>query len=143
MNEDTRHLLQECISGCKMAITSMDQVIEMSPEQEIRQVIDCYKEKHEEIESRISKLLEEIASSEKEPRKVAEIFSWFTTEMKLLMRNDDHQAAKLMMDGCNMGIQSVSEYYNKYTEASKEVKDIALELIHMEEEFVKELKKFL
>lgn len=39
-----------------------------------------------------------------------------------------------------MGGQSVSEYYNKYTEASK--KEKMCTGAHMEEEFVKELKKF-
>ena len=78
-----------------------------------------------------------------EPSKLAEAMSWLTTEVKMLMRADSHQIAKLMMDGCNMGIQSVSEYINKYDDASEESEKIAGELIRIEEEFMKELKAFV
>ena len=48
-----------------------------------------------------------------------------------------------MMDGCNMGIQSVSEYLNQYPQASQESKSLAKKLVETEEMFMKELKKFL
>ena len=61
----------------------------------------------------------------------------------MMMHDDDHQIAKLMMDGCNMGIQSVSEYLNKYAGASKEAVAKAKELIKIEEDFMKEMKEYV
>ena len=60
-----------------------------------------------------------------------------------MMREDNHQAAKILMDGCNMGIQSLSEYINKYKAASKESISIAKSLIKTEEDFMCDLKKFI
>ena len=59
------------------------------------------------------------------------------------MKNSDSQIAKVLMDGCNMGIQSLSEYRNEYTGASEEAKKIAEKLISLEEDFMSGLKKFL
>ena len=143
MNEDTIKLLEECNAGCKMAIGSMNQVQEYVQDDELRQAIDKYKARHEKLEEESAGILEESGKQEKEPGVVASTFSWFTTEMKLMIDADNHQIAKLMMDGCNMGIQSISEFQNQYSEASKEAKEIAKKLIQMEEEFRKEVEKFL
>jgi len=63
--------------------------------------------------------------------------------MKMMMHPSDHEVAKIMMDGCNMGIQSVSEYVNKYHDASQESQDSAKKLIKIEEEFMREMKGFV
>ena len=74
---------------------------------------------------------------------MAAAFSWFTTEVKMLIKDDSTQIAKIMMNGCNMGIQSISEDLNKYTEASEESKALAKKLVKEEERFMKELKEYL
>lgn len=143
MNEDTKNLLKECTSGCKMAIGSMRQVEGDIDDCRLKEIVTRYKKDHEELERNAAKLLEEAGTSEKEPNPAAATFSWFTTQMKLLMEKDSHQIAKLMMDGCNMGIQSISEYRNKYTEASDESQDIAGKLVKLEEQFVADMKEYL
>ncbi|HPF28988.1 MAG TPA: hypothetical protein PLZ77_02655 [Lachnospiraceae bacterium] len=65
------------------------------------------------------------------------------TDHKLMAEKDSHQIAKLMMDGCNMGIQSVSEYQNQYRNASKEALELAQKLVRAEEDFMEEMKQFL
>ena len=44
-----------------------------------------------------------------------------------------------MIDGCNMGIKSVSEYINKYKTASAESMDLAKKLVKTEQEFMNDL----
>ena len=143
MQEDTKKLLEECTSGCKMAIHSMEQIKEYVKDDKQLELIESYKQKHQELEKEAATLLQEVGTPEKEPGVMAVAFSWFTTEMKLMMREDSGQIAKLMMDGCNMGIQSISEQQNKYTEASKEAKDVAQKLVKLDEDFMREMKQFL
>ena len=143
MTVHTQHLLEECNSGCKMAIRSMDQVLEYVEDEKLEQVIETCKHAHEQIEEKSGKLLEECGKEEKEPGAIATAFSWISTETKLVMKNSDSQIAKVLMDGCNMGIQSLSEYRNEYTGASVEAKKIAEKLISLEEDFMSGLKKFL
>lgn len=143
MEEDTKKLLEECNSGSKMGINSIEQVMEYIKDENLKKLVLDYKEKNEKIEQQSSEMLEKQGEEEKEPPAIATAFSWFTTEMKLIIKNDSSQIAKLMMDGCNMGIQSISKYQNQYKNASKESMNLAQKLVKIQEDFMKELKDFL
>lgn len=143
MEEHTKKLLEECNSGCKMAVNSMDQVSEYIEDEKLSQVVGVYRDKHKKIEDKSSELLQRYGETGKEPGAAASVFSWFTTEIKLMHKDDRNQIAKLLMDGCNMGIQSISEDRNKYSGASKESMDLANELVGIEGDFMWELKYFL
>ena len=119
MEEQTLHILNECSSGCKMAIHSMQQILEYVENEKLEQVIMAAERKHKEI------------------------FAWLTTEMKMLIRDDSSQIAKIMTNGCNMGIQSIMEVLNENPEADRESKNIAGDLVKAEEHFADELKAFL
>ena len=123
MEEQTLHILNECSSGCKMAIHSMQQVLEYVENEKLEQVIMAAERKHKEIAARTAKAL--------------------TTEMKMLIRDDSSQIAKIMTNGCNMGIQSIMEVLNENPEADRESKNIAGDLVKAEEHFADELKAFL
>lgn len=143
MNKQTRELLQECSSGCKMAVRSIDQVKEYTKEESLELILDRYRKEHENLQEEIIHLLGEEGITPEEPGKMATAMAWTNIEIKMLMEADSHQIAKVMMDGCNMGIQSVSEYKNKYTEASDESISIANKLVNIEERFMEELRAFM
>ncbi len=143
MEENTIKLLKECSSGCKMAVKSIAQVMEYVQGKKLGDILSSYDKKHKELDVEVDKALSAYDKEGKEPPMMAEVSSWMKIEMKMLMHADDHQIAKLMMDGCNMGIQSVSEYVNKYHDASGESVAIAKRLIKIEEDFMKEMKEFV
>ena len=143
MERDTIKLLKECDSGCKMAVDSIRQVKEYAEKESLIQVLDSYDKKHRKLRDEIATLLKEYDEDGKNPEKMASAFSWITTEMKLMIKDDSQQIAKIMMDGCNMGIQSLSEYINKYTDASRESISIARNVIKTEEAFAKDLREFM
>ena len=62
---------------------------------------------------------------------------------QVMLHDDSSQIAKLLMDGCNMGIQSIGKFLNEYEEASSESRSLAKKLLHMDEQLMKELKPFL
>lgn len=143
MNKDTERLLEECNSGCKMAIGSMKQISEYAENDNLREVLAHYKDKHEELEKKSSGMLKVCGKEEKEPGVMAAAFAWFTTEVKMMIQDDSSQIAKIMMNGCNMGIQSISEYQHEFAEASDEAQALAGELVRVEEDFMKDLKPYL
>lgn len=143
MDKHSIELLQECNSGEKMAISSMNQVLGFVKDEKLRNVIDKYKRKHEELERECEKLLAECKEEGKEPGIVATAFSTISTNIKLALNEDDSKIAEIMMDGCNMGIKSVCKYQNECLEVSKESKSHAEQLVRTEEEFMKELKSFV
>ena len=143
MEEQTLHILNECSSGCKMAIHSMQQILEYVENEKLEQVIMAAERKHKEIAARTAKALTSYGEKGKKPGAAAETFAWLTTEMKMLIRDDSSQIAKIMTNGCNMGIQSIMEVLNENPEADRESKNIAGDLVKAEEQFADELKAFL
>lgn len=143
MEQDTRKLYQECDSGCKMAVDSIDQLLEYAKSNDLRELLCKYKRKHEEIERKAEMALIHAGQEGKNPGMAAEAFSWMTTKMKLSMDADDKKVAEILMNGCNMGIQSICKIQNQYCDASRECKDLAENLVRTEEELMKELKAYL
>ena len=143
MNEHTIKLLEQCGSGCEMAVESMDRIMEYVKDDDLLKVIFHFKKKHEEIGKEAEKLLEQSCKTKKEPGILAAAFAWATTEMKLMIKSDNAQITKILMNGCNMGIQSISESINEYDEAAKEAVHLCKKLVNTEEEFMKHLKQFL
>lgn len=143
MDVNTVELLKECSSGCQMGMESVKRMREYVKDPKLSELLEAYGEKHRGLEGRISGLLSQYGEDEKAPAKMAEVMAKMDMSVKMFMHPEESQVAKLMMDGCNMGIQSVSEYVNKYPDASGESQDIAKDLIKIEEDFMREMKGFV
>ncbi|MDF2537842.1 MAG: hypothetical protein K0S76_863 [Herbinix sp.] len=143
MNEDTINLLKECNSGCKSATNSMEQVQPFIKNTELKLLIDEYNDKHIKLGDECHQMLNDRNKDEKDPGKMAMMFSWLSTEMKLMRDDDTHKIAELMIDGCNMGIKSLSRYINQYPTASKESMDLAKRLVKIEQDFMNSLLAYM
>ena len=143
MDANTIELLKECSSGCQMAMDSVKKMREYTKDAKLNDLLESYGEKHRQLESEISDKLRDCGKDEKAPAKLAEIMAGMEMSLKMMVHPNDSQVAKIMMDGCNMGIQSVSEYVNKYPDASKESQDVAKKLIGIEEDFMQEMKGYV
>lgn len=143
MTEQTLDLLDQVNTGCKMAINSMKQVKEYIVDDKLKNLINSYTDEHERLEKETGDQLARYGKSEDKPGLMASAMSWITTEAKLMIKDDARQIAKIIMDGCNMGIQSVSEYLNKNENASPESIHLAKRLIKTEEDLMGEMKQFM
>ena len=144
MQEDTIALLKQCNAGCKTATNSMEQMLPNVTNKDLQELIEKYNRMHIELGDEYHQRLEEYGSEEKDPTTMAKAMTWMTTGMKLLLNDDDnHEAASILMDGCNMGIKTVAENLNKYTEADIASINLARKLIKLEQDFAKDLLAYL
>lgn len=143
ITNDTLSLTGHCDAGCKMAIDSMEQVNRYITNKGLKNVIDSCRIRHYELKQEASDLLNMYGKKEQDPSIAASVFSWISTEIKMFLKDDNRQIVKIMMNGCNMGIQSLCENINKYTKASKESVSLAKKIVKAEENFVKDLEPFL
>lgn len=143
MDANTIELLKECSSGCQMAMDSVKKMREYTKDAKLNDLLESYGEKHRQLEGEISDQLKSCGKYESAPSKMAEVMANMEMSLKMMVHPDDHEVAKIMMDGCNMGIQSVSEYVNKYPDASGESQDVAKRLIKIEEDFMQEMKGYV
>ena len=144
MNEsDTIKLLRECDAGVKMAVSSIDEVMEKVSGPGMKQVLQESREHHEKLENEIHSLLANYGSEEKEPAAVAKGMSWIKTNVKMSMDDSDATVADLITDGCNMGTKSLNRYLNQYRGADHASREICERLITIEEKLCQKMKSYL
>lgn len=142
-NDDTIQLLNECTSGIKMAVESIQEVTSKAKNPKLSSLLEKYLNEHKKLGDQIQTKLNEFHTSGKEPSPIATAMSWLTTNFKLSMGDVDKEIADIMTDGCNMGIKSIAKYLNQYPAAQEDVKVIAKQLIKLEEDFMLDLRRHL
>ena len=142
-NKDTIHLLKECDAGSKMAVTSLDDVMESVQDEKLKELLKKSKDHHTKLGNEIHSMLIQYHSEEKDPNPMAKSMSWLKTNMKMSMDKSDATVADLLTDGCNMGIKSLYKYMNQYANAESKVKNLCNNLIDIERELRKELRSYL
>lgn len=143
VEQDTIKLLRECDAGVKMGVSSLSDVIPITENKELKQLLSDCKDNHEKLECDLEKLLDKYQDDGKEPAALAKGMSWMKTNVKLLMNASDHTVADLMTDGCNMGVKSLHMYLNQYPAADEASKSITKRLINLEEGLAMDIRKFL
>lgn len=140
---DTIKLLRECNAGVKMGVTSIDEVLHAVKDEKMKKILTDNKQEHEKLGGETTRLLNDYSDEGKEPNPIAKGMSWIKVNMKLGMDNSDATVADLMVDGCDMGIKSLSRYLNQYAAAEEKVKDIAKRLIKLEEDLSVKMRDYL
>lgn len=142
-NTDTILLLKECDAGSKMAVSSIDDVLDSVDDDTLRNLLVESREHHEKLGNDIHSLLITYHSDEKEPNPMAKGMSWLKTNWKLAMNDDGSTIADLLTDGCHMGIKSLHKYLNQYQAADKKAIELCNKLIAIEEKLCSDLEKYL
>lgn len=142
-NDDTIKLLKECDAGSKMAVTSIDDVLDNVESNELLELLKETKKHHEKLGNDLHSMLNEHQADEKEPSMIAKGMSKMKTNVKIGMDHSDETIADLIVDGCDMGIKSLQRYLNKYPASDKSAKDIANRLISIEDELRRKLYAYL
>lgn len=143
ISDDTIELLKECNSGVKMAVSSIDEVLETVSDEKLRNLLTQNKKQHEALGDETHVLLEKYHDRETDPNVIAKAMSWMKINMKLMQKPTDNEVADLITDGCNMGTKSLTKYLNKYQAANDQAKEIAKKLIKLEENLTCELREYL
>lgn len=140
---DSVELLKECDAGLDMAISSLEQVKPEAKADNFTNMLDKYYNNHKKIQKDIDEKLVEYNSDGKKANAFAETMSNMKTGFKLMTNHTDQEIADLMIDGCNMGIKSVSKYMNQYANANQDIMQLANDIIVLEQNFMNELRQYL
>ena len=127
-NQNTIELLKECDAGTKMAVASIDEVLDFVHDDNLKNLLTESKEHHETLGNELHS---------------AKGMSWMKTNMKLSMDSSDASIADLMTEGCNMGVKSLYKYRNQYEDADKKALDICDRLIKIEEKLCEGMHPYL
>ena len=143
IEQDTIKLLRECDAGIQMGVDSIDDVLNKVRSEKMRECLSQCKKEHQELDAEVQELLEKYRDDGKDPNPIAKGMSWMKTNMKMAMDDSDATIADLMVDGCDMGVKSLSRYLNQYEAADEVSKDICKRLIKLEEKLGKQMRAYL
>ncbi len=143
IEQDTIRLLRECDAGVKMGIESIEMTIGFVESEKMKKCLDKCKDDHNKLKSEIEEQLHKYHDDGKEPSMMAKAMSWMKGGTKLSSQKSDKIIADMMIDGCNMGVKSLSKYLNEYAAADEVSKDICKKLIKQEEELSVAMREFL
>ena len=143
IEQDTIKLLRECDAGVKMGIASIDDVLNYTRNEKLKDYLTDCKAEHEKLSEELQELLNKYHDDGKEPNPMAKGMSWMKTNVMLTFDESDKTVADLITDGCNMGVKSLNKYLNQYEAADEVSKDIAKKLINLEEELAVNIRSFL
>ena len=143
IEQDTIKLLRECDAGIQMGVDSIDDVLNKVRSEKMRECLSQCKKEHQELDAEVQALLEKYRDDGKDPNPMAKGMSWMKTTMKMAMDDSDATIADLMVDGCDMGVKSLSRYLNQYEAADEVSKDICKRLIKLEEKLGKQMRTYL
>ena len=143
IESDTINLLRECDLGIAMGISSIDDVLDHVNKEELKDYLISCKKKHIILKDEIKDILLDYGVDGKDPNFFTKNMSSMKTSIKLAINDSTERIADLMIDGCNMGIKSLSKYLNDYASANDNAKDICKRLIALEEELSTNIRKYL
>lgn len=143
VEQDTIKLLRECDAGIKMGVSSIDDVLEYTSDEQFKNILSECKDKHIRLQEEMQGMLERFHDDGKEPNPMAKGMSWLKTNVKLILDESDNTIAELITDGCNMGVKSLNKYLNQYKAADERSKDIAKKLINLEERLAVDIRGYL
>ena len=143
IEKDTIRLLRECDAGVRMGVSSIDDVLEYTDDDSLKQYLSECKKDHKQLEKEIKAELDRFGDEGKSPNPIAKGMSWLKTNAELAFNESDETVASLITDGCNMGVKSLNKYLNQYEAADEKSKDIAKKLINLEERLAVDIRQYL
>lgn len=143
IEQDTIRLLRECDAGVKMGIAAIDDVVKDVSSEKLRAKLIDLKDDHQQLNADIQKLLGKYHDEGKEPNLLVKGMSQMKTLFRIATDKSDETIAELMLDGCDMGVKSLSRYLNQYKAADDVSKEMTKRLIKIESDFSAEMRAFL
>jgi len=142
-HSDTVELLKECSAGIKMAVDSIDEMVDYVQSGELKKILMDSKKAHKRIEMDCFRILKDLNEDDKEPNMMAKGMSWLKTNVKLGIEQSDATIADLITEGSNMGVKSLNRYMNQYKAADEKVRSIAEDLIKIERQLIIDVSQYL
>ena len=141
--KETISILKECDAGVKMALASLDDVWEHVQHSELRAILNTTRAQHQSVGREVQQLLEEYGGREKDPNGVARKMSAVVTKTRLGLEKSDTACARVLAEGCDMGIQSLHRYLNRYRGAEVPARALCRTLVAIEEQLSRDMRTFL
>lgn len=139
----TSELLAEIYRNTHYALQSISDILPETEDEELREELKRMHDGYEKISGKAAMFGRENGVELKEPNPVKKAMMWGSIKMSTLKDNSRAHVAEMMTQGTVMGITALTRSINETAEQDERVKDLAEELLHLEQDYEKKLKNYL
>ena len=143
INEDTVALLQHCSEGIDMALETIEMILPHLSIAEMTRDVMASREAHQRLRSEIALLLSEAGEKAKDAGIIPQSMGRVKTGMRLAFKDDTATSADELIQGCDMGVRTLSRYLNQYRAADADARNLTRRLIGLEEELSRQMRPYL
>ena len=134
----------EVMRNASVALLSIKNVIEKVDHAELRAELRSEYEKYDAFIEELKSYMNEKGYEIKDVSKMKKMMMWSAIKMNVAVDDSRTHVAQIMVKGTVMGITELTKILNEsHCVTDEKLKEFASELIHLEEEYEQNLKKFL
>ena len=139
----TSELLAEIYRNTHYALQSISDVLPETEDEDLREELRLMHDGYEKISGKAALYGKENGVELKEPNPMKKAMMWGSIKMSTLKDNSRAHIAEMMTQGTVMGITALTRSIHENTEQDERVKELAEELLHLEQDYEKKLKAYL
>ena len=136
-------LLAEVYRNTRYALASIADILPETQDERLRETLKQMHDGYEQISGKAAIYARDNGIELKEPGAVKKAMMWGSIKMSTLKDNSRAHVAEMMTQGTVMGITALTRSINENAEQDERVKDLAEELLHLEQDYEKKLKNYL
>ena len=140
--EQDIELLNYIYQNAQMGIIGIDNIRKEIKDKKLLKIIKEQEKDYQAICMEATRLLNKQDEDEKSISSMAKIMTLMDAKMKTLTDKSSSNIAKMMIEGTNKGIIEIQEKINNY-DVSKNVMNLAKDLLMVEQNNIERLKVFL
>lgn len=139
----TSELLAEIYRNTHYALQSISDILPETEDEDLREELRLMHDGYEKISGKAALYGKENGVELKEPNPMKKAMMWGSIKMSTLKDNSRAHIAEMMTQGTVMGITALTRFIHENTEQDERVKELAEELLHLEQDYEKKLKAYL
>ncbi len=136
-------IYREIYRNTDFGIASIDGILNFVESKELKTILLRQKEVLDELNIKAKENMTPTEIEQAEPSKISEKMMDMSIFMDATVNHNSEHLAKKMIDGYNMGLNSVTKCINDFECDSDTLPSLATETCNVYEKCIKELRKFL
>ena len=139
----TSELLAEIYRNTHYALQSISDILPETEDEDLREELRRMHDGYEKISGEAALYGKENGVELKEPNPMKKAMMWGSIKMSTLKDNSRAHIAEMMTQGTVMGITALTRSIHENTEQDERVRELAEEILHLEQDYEKKLKAYL
>ena len=141
----SEEVLAEVHRNCQLALQSISDILPAAEDADVREELLKQHEEYEKIGGKAAIIAKNKNIDLKNPSPIKKAMMWSSIKMNTMKDNSRAHIAEMMTQGTVMGITALKTTLSEMSEdyADKDIKELAEELLHSEEQFAKSWKTLI